>query len=72
MHDLSPTRSRGSVVSSDPDRPAFVHVLSSGLSDTVEPAELPPDLQADLDRRCDEFREARARAEVSSRDYIIY
>lgn len=54
------------------DRPSFVYVLSSGLSDTNESAELPPDLQAEVEHRCDEIREARARAEVSSRDYIVY
>jgi hypothetical protein len=48
-----------------------VHPLWNGLHATDEPADLPPDVAAEVDRRCDEFRDARARAEVSSRDYII-
>jgi hypothetical protein len=50
--------------------PSFVHRLSSGTTLSDEP-EWPPGVLDEINRRCDEIREARARAEVSSRGYII-
>lgn len=52
--------------------PDFVHPLSSGLSDVAEPLRLAPEVEAELKRRLDEMAEARAQAEVSGRDYIIW
>jgi hypothetical protein len=51
--------------------PSFVRPLADGLHASDEPTELPPDLQAEVDRRCEEIRQARACAEVSSRDYLV-
>lgn len=52
--------------------PSFVRPLADGLSASDESTELPPDLQAEVERRCAEILEARARAQVSGRDYLVY
>jgi hypothetical protein len=56
------------------DREGFVHPVSAmpppgAVTEPYPP--LPPDLQREQDERLAELRLARARAEVSSRDYLI-
>ena len=53
------------------EKPSFVHTLSSGVTATGLPDELPPDLAAEVDRQLDAIDEARARAAASAANYIV-
>ena len=54
----------------------FCTPIGSGLTPVPESErprfELPPDVRAELERRLEELREARARAEVAARNYILW
>jgi len=53
------------------DLPPFVYPISSGTEPVDEPTRLDPEAQQELDQRIDELEEARGRAAVAARNYIV-